>query len=387
MPRRLLILGALTFALSIVGAMLAGRGDPAVGAEHTRPAPRVAGDPVAQAQPQYIGMTLNVYYTSQIERDLAAIDRIHETGFNTVQIVTPIFQTDGASEQLRAPFRPGRSPSPEQLVRLLDHAHKLGMRTILMPQINFTKPRGNEWRGKIHPEDWRVWWQNYDKLMDRYLDIAIKGHADVFTVGCELVSTLDGKHLDQWQKLIDLCRSRFKGKLTFSTTWDSYDRVNFWQDLDYIGISGYWNLTTKAADPQHPKPSELAARWADIRQRLLTFAKAAGRPILITELGYPSLKWGLKDPWNYVNSDHAKADPAVQAAGYRSFLSAWEPNLTPPQAPAQKHPYLAGVLFYEWNVTADNPLDDTGYSIFGKPAYDIVHHWLMRHSNDHLVDR
>ena len=139
-----------------------------------------------------------------------------------------------------------------------------------------------------------------------------------------------------------------------------------------IGISCYWDMT-KGAKNAPPSAEDLAERWRTIRRGILDFAAAEGRPVFLTEIGYPSLPWGLKDPWNYVNSEEATADAAVQARGYAAFLAAWDDLLV--STPDRTR--FAGVVFYEWDVYASGgDKDDTGYGIRGKPAHALVKRWL-----------
>ena len=80
------------------------------------------------------------------------------------------------------------------------------------------------------------------------------------------------------------------------------------------------------------------------RHRLLAYGAARRRPILFTEIGYPSLPWALRSPWNYGNDSDAAPDHAAQARGYQAFLDAWGDLL----ATRPNTALLAGVLFYHW---------------------------------------
>ncbi len=151
---------------------------------------------------------------------------------------------------------PAEALSREDLVRVLKHAKARGLKTVLMPQINFVHPRGNEWRGKIQPYDWSAWWQQYDRMIREHLAIANEADVDVFVVGCELL-TQTADHEAHWRDVIDMARQHFNGALTYSTNWDSYTKVRFWDGLDAIGISGYWDLTTSAKDAAAPTDAEL----------------------------------------------------------------------------------------------------------------------------------
>ncbi|MFW6058722.1 MAG: glycoside hydrolase family 113 [Phycisphaeraceae bacterium] len=392
--RIVIILVLLIYVLSVVAVL-------------TIPAPadtrsRVDGEPRnepaaemprrAETLPQLVGITLNLYHTDDVQRHVNAVDRIAALGFNTLHAVSPVFQRDGAANEIeRIVGEPGRALQRDQIVRVLGHAKERGLRVTLMPQINFTAPRGNEWRGKIQPDRWRDWWTSYKRMMHAQLDIAKEAEVDLFIIGCELLSTQKPTHEARWREIVALARENFDGPLSYSTNWDSYQTVPFWDELDAIGISGYWDLTRNADDAAAPTAEELRARWEEIRKTVLTYADRQKRPILLTEIGYPSLPWALRDPWNYVNPDGLTADHEAQARGYRSFLDAWSELIRPPRSAAAREGVtvntpqvrwrlpdarVAGVLFYGWDIDHAGGARDTGYGIAGKPAHDLLRRWL-----------
>ena len=339
----------------------------------------------ARLDPPWCGFAINLHYTDRFAAYLQAIDEIAQLGLDSIEIVTPAFQTHGASQEIRIESGPGRGPWRWQIVTMLEHARSRGLRTTLMPVVLFTEPRDNEWRGKIHPHDWDQWWRSYREMVDYFLDIAVEARCDVFCVGSELLST--EKQLDRWRALIAHARGQFDGKLTYSTNWDHYHVSTLWRDLDMIGISGYWDITT-LTDPDHPDPDALTQRWRQIRDKILAFAQAQRRPVLFTEIGYPSLPWALKDPWNYVNSEGQPSHPQTQVMGYDAFLTAWSDWLIG-QADAtdtlrDRHGQggpLAGVFFYAWDPYHVGGPTDTGYGVRGKPALDRLRKFLALREN------
>jgi len=355
----------IVYVLSILGALWA------PGRSHGHPPPPGVLVKSGEGLPHETlrGFALSLHYTDQLGLYMQAIDEMAALGFNCVEIATPAFQTNGASHDVRVEAGPGRGPHRWQLIQLLGYARERGLVTTLMPQILFTQPRGNEWRGKIHPEHWGPWWENYKKTIDYFLDIANEAGVDIFCVGSELLST--ERQVDRWVEMIGHVRKGFKGRLTYSTNWDHYHVPLVWQHLDLIGISGYWDMT-QAARHTPPTPQELAQRWRGIREKLLAFAASQDRPILFTEVGYPSLPWALKDPWNYVNDAGIPSAPDAQALGYKAFLLAWEDLLI--HQPNPKH--LAGVFFYAWDPYNQGGPQDSGYGVRGKPVYDILKDWL-----------
>ena len=331
------------------------------------------------------GFAISLHHTDHFPLYLEAIDEIAAMGFDSVEVLTPVFQTNGASQEIRIETGPGRGPPRWQVVALLQHARDRGLTTALMPVVLFTQPKGNEWRGKIHPDRWDPWWASYRRMIDYFLDIANEAGVDVFCVGSELLST--ERQVNRWRHLIAHARLRYRGRLTYSANWDHYHVPTLWRDLDMIGISGYWDITT-LTDVKNPQPDALIHRWRQIREQILAFAHAQQRPVLLTELGYPSLPWALQRPWHYVNPDAVPADPRAQAMGYDAFLAAWSRALRPEQRdherddtntstsrPPHDDP-LAGVFFYAWDPYAAGGPTDTGYGARGKPAMDRLRTFL-----------
>jgi hypothetical protein len=381
MSRVIVSVAVVTFGLSLWGAAFA----PGVPGDTPEvPPPIDRSTPREPIPPVLRGFTLSLHHTEQFPLFLRAIDEMAALGLNSVQVATPAYQTDGSTVDVRVESGPNRGPDRDQLLHLLKHAKSRGLTTALMPQVLFTSPRGNEWRGKIHPEQWDPWWESYRRVVDYFLDVANESDLDILCIGSELLST--EKQPDRWSALIDHARERFPGRLIYSTNWDHFHVPTIWNKLDMIGISGYWDVTT-LTDPAHPDPAKLALRWREIRGQVMAFAAERRLPVVFTEIGYPSLPWGLKDPWNYINDDGLASTPGVQAMGYGVFLEAWRDLLCEQQgiptiqtpAPASMTTGLspmAGVFFYEWDPYRAGDDHDTGYGVRGKPTMDILKAWL-----------
>ena len=80
--------------------------------------------------------------------------------------------------------------------------------------------------------------------------------------------------------------------------------------VDFISISSYFELSRDDAEaPQ----ALLAKAWSAQRSRMLRFARGEERPLLVMELGYPSLPWAAAHPWDYVPREGGEADAEPQA--------------------------------------------------------------------------
>ena len=332
--------------------------DPSSGVATRVVAPRPFG-------PKRLGFAINIHNVYRREPYLRAIDDIAALGADSVQILTPMYQDDGSSSAIR--HDAARSTDPDDLVAILEYAHEQGLRTTLMPIVLFSSPRGNEWRGKIIPEDWAAWWASYETNLLRCVDLAVAAGADVFVVGSELNST--EAMTRRWARIISLVRDRFQGELTYSANWDRYRKVPMWDLLDLISISAWYEIS----DDPDASAEQLAASWASIRKDILAFARSRNRPVAFSEIGYPTVPWALQDPWNYVADPDTVPDPEQQQRGLDAFFKAWIDSFA-------TDPYFVGFHCYEWDVHRAGGPYDFGYGIRGKPAHPLVRDWFGRYA-------
>ena len=151
--------------------------------------------------------------------------------------------------------------------------------------------------------------------------------------------------------------------LTYSANWDEYERIAFWEDLDYIGVNSYFPLV----ETRTPTASEVSNGFEPIKRRIAVVARQSGRPVLFTEYGFRSIDHTVRRPW-----EHGEVQVGVdvnlqaQANAYKGFYDTfWD------------EPWVAGGFFWEWYANGDleNPWynsDSNGWYINGKPAEDVV---------------
>ena len=94
---------------------------------------------------------------------------------------------------------------------------------------------------------------------------------------------------------------------------------------------------------------------------LQAWSRLHGRPILFTEVGYPSRRGAATDPWNY--AARRPGDLEGQRRCYRAFAEAWEGV-----------PELAGAFFYLW--WGEGGPEDRDYTPRGKPAAHELSRWF-----------
>jgi len=288
------------------------------------------------------------------------ISEIARTGANTICFVFHGYQEHAGSKSIFVDTR--KVPSDRRLRKMIDHAHKKGLRVILMPVVLLAKRRENEWRGKINPGNWDSWWKDYSQFILRYAKLAESGKAEVFSVGSELIST--ETQTDRWKKLIAEVRKVYSGRLTYSANWDHYQAPKWWDDLDIVGMTSYYTL----AKGTNPSLADLKKTWAGIRKKVLAWQKTVNRPILFTEVGWPNQVTAAEFPWNYYAATD-KPDPKLQARCFEAFFETWKGE-----------PAVAGYLIWEWRTYPKKNLDpqkDTSYCPAGKPAMKIISKYLQ----------
>lgn len=251
-----------------------------------------------------------------------------------------------------APARdPLRSVSDRALRRTIEQARRLGLEVAVVPTVRLVD---EDWRGRIAPPDWERWFRGYGREVVRWARVAEDAGASLLCVGSELSST-EGEER-RWRDLIRDARGAFSGELTYSANWDHYHHVRWWDALDYVGLSAYYELTV---DGQAATDEVLRAAWARWRGALEAWRQREGlaQRFLFLEVGYPSLQGGARWPWDYTRQ--APVDLDEQRRCYEAFVATWR------GAPA-----LAGLYFYEW--WGEGGPRDGRYTPRGKPALDVV---------------
>jgi len=319
-------------------------------------APGPAGPPLRPVDVrQFRGFSLQLQSASPTYPYEQYVREIAATGANTINFVVAAYQENCDSTSIFVEAR--RTPSDERLGKLIEHAHQQGLRVVVMPIVLLENPRAGEWRGKISPKNWDDWWEDYDNYILHYARVAQAARAEVFVVGSELVST-ERDHVGRWRGLIRRVRKAFAKHLSYSANWDHYRPVSWWDDVDIIGMTTYYDLT----EGKKPTIARLQASWRPIRKEILDWQKTINRPILFTEVGWPNQVTCAQYPWDYTRNPD-KPDPTAQANCFEAFFRTWIEDKA-----------VAGFLVWEWRNHPNQKLGptDTGYVPCGKPALQVI---------------
>ena len=298
------------------------------------------------------GIVLPLFAIEEDYPYLEAIDEIADTGARSISLFLTNYQEDVRSDYIYLNLR---AAEYTQLSQLIHYAHMRGLSVFMFPTLHIQHLGYKEWRGTLKPTDPEAWWNKYFQVIRFYLSIATEQNVEMFSVGSELCA--QESDYEHWSKIIRYCRSHYKGLLTYSANWDHYHGITFMKDLDYLGMNAYFGLTEK----KDPKLEELLKAWEPAKKRVEEAYKEYKKPMIFTEIGYPSVDGANKDPWNYFST--TPLDLNEQAMCYQAFVDTWDP---PPN-------FLHGVYFYNW--WGPGGPEDRDYTPRGKPAEKILRHW------------
>jgi len=311
----------------------------------------------------YRGVVIQIQRVDWIDRYKKCIDEIADLGADTVSLVVDTRMENGESSRIWIDVR--MSPSAEQLGSLIDHAKSRKLRVMLMPIVLLDNPKGDEWRGTIKPKSWTEWFESYRSVLSYFSWIAEDHGVDILVVGSELVSTED--KLDEWTKTIRQVRSAFHGKITYSSNWDHYVGIPFWDQLDMIAMNSYWKM---GKGPSATVP-EIKSSWKEIQNGkdnipgIFQFKHKIGKPLLFTEVGWCSLENAAHEPWDYTRTSEP-LNLGLQKRLWEGFFESWHGN-----------PELGGFMIWEWPPENGGP-QDKGYIPKGKPAEKVIREWLAK---------
>jgi len=213
--------------------------------------------------------------------------------------------------------------------RKIDFAHAEGFKVFLKPHIWLSSPSDGKWRSDIFPTsetNWKLWQKKYREFILIYAKIAQESQVEMFCVGTEL-SRLTVEKPEFWQELITEVRSVYAGKITYAANWhDEFEKITFWNELDYIGIQAYFPLV----DNEFPTVKEISKGWKKYFPMMESIHEKYNREILFTEMGYKSTADSAIDPWawiDYGDKQDKTLSYETQANCYEAFFkTVWKKN-------------------------------------------------------------
>jgi hypothetical protein len=292
-----------------------------------------------------------------------ALRELNETNASWVSILVNGYQDNINSTVIS---RTGdETPTDASLRSIISFAHSIGLKVMLKPHVDLLYDNAH-WRGQIGPnftpEEWAAWFASYREFILHYARMAAELDVEQFSAGCELDSTVS--HEAEWRQIIADIRIGYKGSLTYADNQveSNPSAVQFWDAVDIIGMDTYATLTQKS----HPKVIDLLIGWKSYLAKLRSLSERWNRPLILTEIGYRSIRGGAQNPWDWQRQD--SVDLILQANCYEAAL----------RSVAGK-PWLAGMYWWQWSPDpSEGGFEDSGYTPHGKPAETVLRNWYKK---------
>ncbi len=297
------------------------------------------------------------YTSKQSEKSL---ERIRETGANFVSVTPFGYSADEHSPMIQFVLRNVWDETLGGLFKVAQDAHARGMGVMMKPHLWL----GNgKWCGDIDitsESDLRIWEENYSQFIVYHALIAELSGMDALCVGVEL--PLMTRHTDMWRRIIARVRIAFGGNLTFGGNWfGEYDQIQFWGDLDFIGVQHYFPLAQNPSDSLERARREIAS----IRNAMRDLSKKWRRPVVLTEVGFPSIDGAFLSPHKEDFSQNVSDER--QAEGYQMLIDAFAGE-----------PWFKGFFWWKWESADRDPREhDKSFQIRGKKAEGIVKEFYL----------
>jgi hypothetical protein len=293
-----------------------------------------------------------------------SLRRLAATGANAVAIIPTWYQRSRRATRIQPDA--DLSPTDQSIAVTVARARELSLRVFLRPIVD---TEDGAPRASIEPRSVSAWFRSYRGFIYHYARLAERLDVDMLSVGLEYRS-LDGPaRTPDWRRVIRGVRARFHGRLTYGANGpDAWTRIGFWDALDVIGIDAYFPLSSGPI----PREREIVRRWSRFSDRfgathrylreMAALARRRRKPIVLTELGYPSAAHALSSPWATGGRFSGEAQRRAFRAAFRALSG---------------RRWFRGVYIWDWSV---DPLaggrGDTGHTPQGKPAERVIRKWF-----------
>jgi hypothetical protein len=155
-----------------------------------------------------------------------------------------------------------------------------------------------------------------------------------------------------WRRIIANVRKVYPGPVTYAANFgDEFQNLKFWDALDYIGLQEYY-----------PLPNDLST--ADLVNKVEAVEERFHKPVIFTEVGFPSVAGGNRRPW--ADGRSGKPDAQLQARCYQAIFQAF-----------YNKPWFKGMYWWKVGTNGFGGTGDTSLTPWGKPAMQVVSEWYQ----------
>ncbi len=326
---------------------------------------------------QYNGIVHVSWWFDEYDSAAGATSRgaLKDTGANWMGLLVTWYQPDASSNVIARHPDPNKDHSDARIRAAIRDARSRGLQVMLKPHVDALN---GQWRGDFNPSNPNAWFQSYTQFILHYAQIAQDEGVEAYCMGTEFRTISGAANRDRWIAVINAIKNVYTGALTYAANAtfpaDEFTSVSFWDQLDLIGLDGYFTLT----DQNNPTLSQLISAWTSNRfgenlvAAVQNFANSRQKPVIFTEIGYKSTDGTNREPWNFGLS--GALDTAEQRDCYEAAFTVW----------SQQSSWMKGFFWWAWPVPAP-AANDTDYNPRSKPAETVLRAWQGTDSNPNFT--
>jgi hypothetical protein len=324
--------------------------------------------PIFQKGLSYSAWSGNAFSSSESDESLRLLT---ETNTEWIAICFSWAQSNTTSYDIQ--LDPNRTPTTESVRHAIEVAHGLGLKVMLKPMVDTLEEEKIQgyptvWRGEIQPSD--NWFASYSEFINGFAEFAEQNNVELFCVGCEFKSTVMEK--EQWEMVISGVREHYSGPITYAADWTSYQDIDWWDSVDYVGIDAYFPLSIFNYNPSLEK---LTNAWNDYANEIEEWLSMVNMPVIFTEIGYRSGDGTNMAPSNYwleMSLDLQEQTDCYEAA----FQVLW------------KRSWFYGFYWWTWIYDpAQGGLNDSYHTPQNKPTQELITQWYSQTRQVAVIDR
>jgi glycosyl hydrolase family 113 len=324
---------------------------------------------LAQSQSgfQYNGIVHVSWWFDEYDSAAGGTSRaaLRDTGANWMGLLVTWYQQDASSNVIARHPDPNKDHTDARIRTAIRDAHSRGLQVMLKPHVDALN---GQWRGDFNPSNPAAWFQSYTQFILHYAQIAQEEGVELYCMGTEFKTISGAANRDRWVAVINAIRGAYGGPLTYAANAtfpaDEFTSVSFWDQLDIIGLDGYFTLT----DQNNPTLAQLISAWTSNRfgenivAAVQNFASSRQKPVIFTEIGYKSTDGTNREPWNFGLS--GAVDTAEQRDCYEAAFTVW----------SQQSSWMRGFFWWAWPVPPP-AANDGDYNPRSKPAESVLRTW------------
>lgn len=222
-----------------------------------------------------------------------------------------------------------------QIIKILKENNK----TVILEAFPWID-NGSKYETEYNPKNKEQFFKDWKIILSELIDeVAIPYNVDIVNTASNF-SKLE-PYEQNWCDIIDFTKKRFKGLLTYKTSWwytaewdlkskELYNKKlnnKLFSKVDFISIAAYFELSDKPINTVEElvkciNSSTVNNRNQNIKQEIENFANKYNKKIFFGELGFPRLEYAATHPWNNNVSDLVNGDE--QARCFNAYKIVFE---------------------------------------------------------------